>query len=374
MESLTSRIQDLTADILTGIVDGVIVIDAEEVVLIWNRAAEEMTGITATDALGKNIATVMSDNPAVVSQIEKTFSSGRSYSDYEAELAIKHRPPHPVGLVTSVLTDSGGSPTGVILTIRDQSGVRDLKERMRRSDRLATLGMIAAGIAHEVKNPLVGISGAAQLMKSELRSGAESGESASRSKNLIEYLDVILKEADRLNKVLEGILDFTRLKPHEIKAYNIHSILDRVLLLNEESSRRSGVILTRLYDPSLPDVVGNRDQLIQVFLNIIKNAIEAMPAGGKLTVVTRMSDLFTSVQSDGKKHRLMVVKVSDTGRGIKQEHLNDVFTPFFTTKDKGVGLGLALSYQIVQEHLGTIRVESRENEGTTFSIYLPLAG
>lgn len=374
MESLTSRIQDLTADILTGIVDGVIVIDAGEVVLIWNRAAEEMTGITATDALGKNIASVMSDNPAVVSQIEKTFSSGRSYSDYEAELAIKHRPPHPVGLVTSVLTDSGGSPTGVILTIRDQSGVRDLKERMRRSDRLATLGMIAAGIAHEVKNPLVGISGAAQLMKSELRSGAESGVGASRSKNLIEYLDVILKEADRLNKVLEGILDFTRLKPHEIKAYNIHSILDRVLLLNEESSRRSGVILTRLYDPSLPDVVGNRDQLIQVFLNIIKNAIEAMPAGGKLTVVTRMSDLFTSVQSDGKKHRLMVVKVSDTGPGIKQEHLNDVFTPFFTTKDKGVGLGLALSYQIVQEHLGTIRVESRENEGTTFSIYLPLAG
>jgi len=373
MEPLASRIQDLTADILTGIVDGVIVIDAGGQVLIWNRAAEEMTGVAAADALGRNIAFVLSDNPAVVGLIEKTFSSGRSYSDYEAELVVKHRPARPVGLVTSVLTDSDGSPTGVILTVRDQSGMRDLKERIRRSDRLATLGMIAAGIAHEVKNPLVGISGAAQLMKSEVLSADGPAQGAGPGKNLIEYLDVILKEADRLNNVLEGILDFTRLKPHEIKACNIHSILDRVLLLNEDHARKSNVILTRLYDPSLPDVIVNRDQLIQVFLNIIKNAIEAMPAGGKLTVVTRMSDLFTSVQADGKKQRLMVVKISDTGAGIKQEHLNDVFTPFFTTKDKGVGLGLALSYQIVQEHLGTIRVESQENEGTTFSVYLPLA-
>ncbi len=373
MEPLATRIQDLTADILAGIVDGVIVSDAHGEVLIWNRAAEEMTGVAATDALGKRIDGLFSENPAVVGLIEKTFSSGRSYSDYEAELTVKHRPPRPVGLVTSVLTDDDGSPSGVILTIRDQAGMRDLKERMRRSDRLATLGMIAAGIAHEVKNPLVGISGAAQLMKSEVL-GAERVKDAGSCKNLVEYLDVILKEADRLNNVLEGILDFTRLKPHEIKAYNIHSILDRVLLLNEVNARQSGVVLTRLYDPSLPDVIVNRDQLIQVFLNIIKNAIEAMPAGGKLTVTTRMSDLFTSVQADGKKQRLMVVKISDTGPGIKPEHLNDVFTPFFTTKDKGVGLGLALSYQIVQEHLGTIRVESQENEGTTFSVYLPLAG
>jgi two-component system nitrogen regulation sensor histidine kinase GlnL len=371
MESISPRIQDPTADILTNIVDGVVVTAVDGRVLIWNRAAEEMTGIAATDAVGKNIHAVFSDNSAVTSQIEKTFSSGRSYSDYESELVVKHRPPLPVGFVTSVLTDPEGRPTGVILSIRDQAGVRDLKERMRRSDRLATLGMIAAGIAHEVKNPLVGIRGAAQLMKSELHS--EAGTGPGKTKGLIEYLNVILKEADRLNNVLEGILDFTRLKPRELKACNIHSMLDRVLLLNEESVRRGGIVLTRLYDPSLPDVIGNEDQLIQVFLNIVKNAIEAMPAGGKLTVVTRMSDLFTSVQADGRKHRLMVVKVGDTGPGIRQEHLTDIFTPFFTTKDRGVGLGLALSYQIVQEHLGTIRVESRENEGTTFSVYLPLA-
>ncbi len=369
-----SRIQDLTADILTGLVDGIVVTDARGLVLIWNRAAEELTGIASSDALGKNVAAVLTDNQAVVGQITKTLSSGRSYSDYEAELAVRHNPPRAVALVTSVLEDISGTPAGVILTIRDQGGVRDLKERMRRSDRLATLGMIAAGIAHEVKNPLVGISGAAQLMKSELRSSERWGRKAGTNKSQIEYLDVILKEADRLNRVLEGILDFTRLKPLEIKSCNIHSILDHVLTLNEEDARQSKVILSRLYDPSLPEVLGNRDQLVQVFLNIVRNAIEAMPRGGKLTVVTRMSDQFTSVQADGKKHRLMVVKVGDTGPGIKQEHLSDIFTPFFTTKDNGVGLGLALSYQIVQEHLGTIRVESHEKEGTTFSVYLPLAG
>jgi two-component system nitrogen regulation sensor histidine kinase GlnL len=371
MELIPPHISDLTVDILTGIVDGVVVTDTDDRIVIWNRAAEEMTGIAAGDAVGKNIHAVFADNPAVKNQIEKTFSSGRSYTDYEAELVAKHRQPLPVGFVTSVLEDRDGRPMGVILSIRDQEGVRDLKERMRRSDRLATLGMIAAGIAHEVKNPLVGIRGAAQLMKSELRSGSGAGLNAGKS--LVEYLDVILKEADRLNSVLEGILDFTRLKPREIRAYNIHSILDRILLLHEESVRQNSVVLTRLYDPSLPNIIGNQDQLIQVFLNIIKNAIEAMPEGGKLTVVTRMSDLFTSIQADGKKHRLMVVKVSDTGPGIKEEHLTDIFTPFFTTKDKGVGLGLALSYQIVQEHMGTIRVESQKNAGTTFSVYLPLA-
>ncbi len=371
MDSLGPRIHDLTADILSGIIDGVVVTDAGGCIIIWNRAAEEMTGITAADTIGKSAGIVFGENPAVVTLIEKTLASGRSYSDYEAEIAVKHGPRHPVGLVTSMLTDDEGRPTGVILTIRDQAGVRDLKERMRRSDRLATLGMIAAGIAHEVKNPLVGIRGAAQLMRAELTSGREAGRGSAKS--LTEYLDVILKEADRLNKVLEGILDFTRVKPREMKASNIHSILDRVLLLNEESARQRGIILTRLYDPSLPDVYGSADQLVQVFLNIIKNAIEAMPTGGKLTVMTRMSDVFTTVQADGRKYQLMVVKVSDTGRGIKPEHLEDIFTPFFTTKDRGVGLGLALSYQIVQEHLGTIRVESQENGGTMFSVYLPLA-
>jgi two-component system nitrogen regulation sensor histidine kinase GlnL len=373
MGALISKIQDLTSDILSGLVDGIVVTDQNGIVLVWNRAAEEMTSIAAADARGKYVSAVLADNPTVVNQIAKTLSSGRSYSDYEAELLVKHQQPRPVGLVTSLLEDSSGTAGGVILTIRDQASIRELKDRMRRSDRLATLGMIAAGIAHEVKNPLVGISGAAQLMKSELRS-AERSSHRTEAASQLEYLDVILKESDRLNKVLEGILDFTRLRPLEIKGCNIHSILDHVLVLHEESARRSGVVLTRLYDPSLPEVRGNRDQLVQVFLNIVRNAVEAMPNGGKLTLVTRMSDQFTSVQADGNKHRLMVVKVSDTGGGIKQEHLNEIFTPFFTTKDRGVGLGLALSYQIVQEHLGTMRVESQAKEGTTFSIYLPLAG
>ncbi len=168
MPTLRPRIRDITADIVDGIVDGVVVTDAEGRILVWNRAAEEMTGITAAEAVGKAAGTVFTENPSVISQIEKTLSSGRSYSDYEAELTIKNRPSLPVGLVTGALQDAEGNTGGVILTIREQSGVRDLKERMRRSDRLATLGMIAAGIAHEVKNPLVGISGAAQLMKSSL--------------------------------------------------------------------------------------------------------------------------------------------------------------------------------------------------------------
>src|SRR5574341_1012125 len=224
MPTSRPQIQDITAGIVDGIVDGVVVTDAEGRILVWNRAAEEITGTAAADAVGKPAGALFTDNPAVVSQIEKTVSSGRSYSDYEAEFVVKNGPALPVGLVTSALLDTEGDPVGVILTIRDQSSVRELKDRMRRSDRLAAIGMIAAGIAHEIKNPLVGVRGAAQLLKSELRSVCDPVPDAGR--NLTEYLDVILKEADRLNKVLEGILDFTRLKPREMKGSNIHSILD----------------------------------------------------------------------------------------------------------------------------------------------------
>jgi two-component system nitrogen regulation sensor histidine kinase GlnL len=366
MRGVNQQIKDLTADILSAIVDGVVVTDGSGRIVIWNRAAEEMTGIMASDAVGTDTVAVLGDNPAVVSQIERTLATGRSYADYETTLAVKHRQPLPVALVTTVLQEPAGAPQGVILTIRDQSSVKDLKERMRRADRLAAIGQIAAGIAHEIKNPLVGIKGAAQLMRTEIAPASGVG--------LKEYLDVIVKEADRLNRVLEGILDFTRLKAREFKAFNVHEVLDRAVLLNEELARQNGVVLAREYDPSLPEVIGNQDQLMQVFLNIVRNAIEAMAAGGKLTVVTRMSDQFTSVQADGKKHRLMMAKVSDTGAGIKAEDLQNIFAPFFTTKDRGVGLGLALSYQIVQEHLGTMRVESEEGVGTTFSVYLPLAG
>ncbi len=365
MPDVTQRSRGYTAEILDAIVDGVAVIDRAGRIIVWNRAAEEMTGMMAGDAIGRDAAAVLAENPAVLTQIEKTLGSGRSYSDYETTLAVRHGHPLPVSLVTTVLADPGSAPTGVILAIRDQSGVRDLKERMRRADRLAAIGQIAAGIAHEIKNPLVGIRGAAQLMRAELPAAAGTG--------LGEYLDVIVKEADRLNRVLEGILDFTRLKAQEFLPFNVHAMLDRALLLQEETARGNSVVLSREYDPSLPDVLGNQDQLLQVFLNILRNAVEAMPSGGRLTVATRMSDLFTSVQADDRKHRLMVVKIADTGAGIRPEHLEEIFAPFFTTKDRGVGLGLALSYQIVQEHLGTIRVESQEGAGTTFSVYLPLA-
>lgn len=365
------EIEGLAYDILSEIIDGIVVSDSSGKIIIWNRAAEELTGIPESEALGRGIGDVFSENPSVALQVQKTLSTGRSYSDYETELTVKNRPMLPVGIVTSMLTDREGAAAGVILTIRDQSGMRDLKERIRRSDRLAAIGTIASGIAHEIKNPLLGIRGAAQLMRSELSSASCLMD---RKTDLMEYIDIIIKEADRLNSVLEGILDFTRARPRAVQRRNIHSILDRSLLLLQDLARKNSVVLSRQYDPSLPDVICDEGQMIQVFLNIIKNAIEAMPNGGRLTVVTRISDMFTSVQADGRKRQLMVVKVSDTGEGIRQEHLAYIFSPFFTTKDCGVGLGLALSYQIVQEHMGMIKVESKEGDGTTFSVYLPLEG
>ncbi|MFQ5520938.1 MAG: nitrogen regulation protein NR(II), partial [Candidatus Methylomirabilia bacterium] len=243
--------------------------------------------------------------------------------------------------------------------------IRQLEDEVRRADRLAALGRMAVSVAHEIRNPVAAIRFAVQVLKRELEPEARWAE----------YNDVLVKEVDRVNRILEQLLALGRPVQLELRPLNLHQILERVALLSEELAADQNVVILRRYDPSLPPILGDEDRLAQVFTNLVRNAIEAMPAGGRLTVTTRLSTnpLFTKVDLGGGARSMVEVRVADEGEGIAESVRGRIFEPFFTTKENGMGLGLALCHRIMEEHRGAIQVDSVPERGTTVSCFLPIA-
>lgn len=222
------------------------------------------------------------------------------------------------------------------------------------SEKLAAIGLFAGGIAHEMNNPLMGISGHLELLAEEYQDNPE----------LVERLEVVRKLSDRCSRILRGVLDFARYSPDEWSHIDINEALQELLTLIEPQLRRQGIEVQTDLSAKLPCVTGNRSRLQQVFLNIISNAQKAMPGGGVLRLTTSVG---------AEEPQRIVVAFSDTGCGISGETLSKVFDPFFTTAEvgKGTGLGLAISFGIIKEHGGDILVESEPGHGATFKVVLP---
>lgn len=263
------------------------------------------------------------------------------------------------------------------------------RQRLDRAERLATLGEMAASLAHEIKNPLAGIAGAVQVMADEMP------EADSRK----EIMHEILTQVHRLDRTVQDLLAFARPGQPEVEPCDIHQILDRVLILLAEDPEAKRMRVVRAYQPGIPRLDADGKQLRQVFLNLILNAVQAMPGGGSVTIATRRcdggqlvessrsqlggtrnpggSDELTDRQSDHSTNRLaeggwVEVAVTDTGPGIPPGILKDIFTPFVTTKRRGTGLGLSVSRRIVEDHGGWITAESPPGQGATFRVRLPL--
>jgi two-component system, NtrC family, nitrogen regulation sensor histidine kinase GlnL len=220
--------------------------------------------------------------------------------------------------------------------------------------------VLAAGVAHEVRNPLVGIRAAAQLLEGEPEFPA----------SLREFTGIIIRQVDRLNRIVDELLTFAGQRPLRRQPCNVNQILEEALRLEESMLQGGRVAVVRRYDPEVPAVTGDPDRLLQVFLNVVRNGVEAMAgAGGELMVRTR----FERVAPQCGGGPAAVAEVSDRGPGIPLEVQQQIFNPFFTTKDTGTGLGLPISVRIVEEHGGTVEVQSRMGEGSTFRILLPLA-
>jgi two-component system, NtrC family, sensor histidine kinase HydH len=223
------------------------------------------------------------------------------------------------------------------------------EEQLRRADRLSALGELSAGMAHEIRNPLGSIKGAAEILKDDY--GPDTPKH--------EFIQILLKETDRLNQIVQEFLAFARPKPPELKQEDINEVIESVLTLTAQPARAARVAVEKKLDRS----IGTRDLdaglLKQAFLNLVLNAIQAMPDGGTMTVASARSDSGIEVH------------ISDTGAGISPENRKKLFSPFFTTKQDGTGLGLAITYRIIQNHRGAIDVDSVPGKGTIFTIRIP---
>jgi two-component system nitrogen regulation sensor histidine kinase GlnL len=249
---------------------------------------------------------------------------------------------------------------GAVLVLRDLTLQQTLEATTRRADRLAALGTVASGLAHEIRNPLGGIKGAAQL----LRGALEDPE-------LLHCADIIIREVERLDGLVEQLRELATPPRLQLEPVNIHRVLNDVLVLQRQAPAWGSAVLRTAFDPSLPDVQGDRAQLTQVFLNLVKNAIEALDGGGELTVSTRIETRFHIRRGSGRG-RFLSVLIEDSGPGIPDDHQTQLFSPFFSTKPRGSGLGLAVCHRIVNEHGGAIAYEARPGGGSCFRVTLPV--
>ncbi len=354
-------------DLLAALTDAVIVLDAERRVVLFNPAAEELIGLPQRRALGSAADAVFAETPLIAAIVQRVTTLGQSESRNE-EWLVRNRRAVPVRITCSPLWNERDEVAGTALVIHDLGYQRTLEESVRRNESLARLGTLVAGLAHEVRNPLAGIKGAAQLLASH----------ADAAPTLGEYTTVIVREVDRLSALVEDLLTLGAPPKPRLAPLNVHRIIQEVVAVAQPELVRARIRLQYGFDPSLPDVQADAAQLSQVFLNVVRNALEAMAPGGTadpernvLTIGTRMETDFHILR--GERRSFLRVEFADQGGGLDAETAAQMFEPFYTTKARGTGLGLAISAKIIAEHGGIIRAGANHPHGTVVTISLPVA-
>ena len=353
----------LYIQILENIDRAVIALSTGGVITFFNPAAQAITGISERQALGKAFDHLFKGQQGLRYLVATALTAGRSVSDHE-EISLYRplSPPLPVSVSVSPLLTETGAPDGVVLILRDLSRLRDLEQAVRQSDRLSQLGTLAAGLAHEIKNPLGGIKGAAQLLDLELP-----------NKSLLrEYTAVMIRETERINTIIEGLLDLTRTRQPRWAGVNLGKILRDILLLQKNAYPGKEIDFMFDLDPSIPEFRGDEDLLTQLFLNLIKNAAEAIAGKGIVRISSKIVADYHLNRPGARPAPFVTIEIRDNGMGIDQEDLERIFTPFYTTKHLGSGLGLPLCQKIVRQHEGMLKAVSEPGSGTLFSVSLPL--
>jgi len=337
-------------DIVQSISTGLATADLSGRVTSLNFAGGEILGRSEADALGLPIESLgLVDRALWVELAQRAEEEGQSQRR-EVELVREGRT-LPVGFSVSPLTDAAGVASGSILIFQDLSQWRRLEEELRFKDRMAAVGELAAGLAHEVGNPLAAISGSVQL----LSQGKATVESQQK------LLEIILKESQRLDRTIKGFLRFARPRDRSTESFDVAALLaeNTALLRNSPEAGNSHRIQLEL-EPESATLIGDRDQISQIFWNLTQNALRAMPEGGELLIRGQLA---------GRSYRL---DFSDTGLGMSEEQRARLFQPFRSFFDQGTGIGMAIVYRIVHEHGGRIEVESRLGAGTRIRVELPV--
>lgn len=342
-----SRLEAFNRDVIQSIQSGLLTVNQKERITFLNKAGEQILGIKASQFKNRPINELFSE------------LNGDAREGLHSRIEIACRRPDGeeirLGLSMSPLKDHRGNKVGQIIIFQDLTQIKEMEESMRRSEKLATIGQLAAGIAHEIRNPLASISGAIQLLKEE------QGEGESESTQRL--MEIILAESGRLNRLITDFLLYAQPPKLKTKKVDIGVLVDNTLEVFSRSPQwTKGIKLAKIMEPNIV-ISADPQQLEQILWNLLINAVDAMQDKGTLEV---------KVHKDGTGQTVTLV-VADTGKGISPKDIDKIFDPFFTTKEGGSGLGLSIVHKIVESHGGNIAVESRAHRGTSFTLTFPAA-
>ncbi|HEY6928781.1 MAG TPA: ATP-binding protein [Thermoanaerobaculia bacterium] len=341
------RLQELHGNVIATMSSGLLTTDSSLRATFLNRAGGDLLGTDPSRAPGTPISELGFDFADEWDRIRQRLGDRETYRG-EIELD-RDNSRHVVGFSLRVLKDAEGGE-GALLLFQDLTEMKKLERKARFNEQLAAVGELAAGIAHEIRNPLASISGSVQVLSNELNVG-----SAERR-----LMEIIVSESGRLSKTIEDFLRFVRPQERNVAVFDVArtvtEVMDLFRLSNEVSDAHQ---ISVDVSPPTSMLSGDRDQIRQIVYNVAKNAVRAMSQGGKLTVIGRENEAWYTI------------RFVDTGQGMSQEQLARLFTPFSTAFDGGTGLGMAIVRRIVQDHGGTIDAESRPGEGTTVTVLLP---
>jgi len=348
--------------VLDAVLDGVVVLGSDGRVELINSEASRLLEVSAAGAREAPIESLVGAGHAIARLARGVLAGGRTVTESDLGLQRRYDADVVVEAAASPLFDDAGRPSGVVLALRDRTLQHSLEQAAAERERLATFGGIAAGIAHEVKNPLGGIRGSAELLA--VRAADE---------RTVEAAELIVREVDRIAALVDDLMVFARGDEIDESLLNIHRVLDDVLDLLGMDPLGGGVEVVRSFDPSIPELLGDADRLFQVFLNLCRNALQALEGRrGRLEISTRMT-LDHRIHSErGRRLPTLLVEIQDDGPGVPPEVLERMGTPFFTTRKGGTGLGVAVARHWVTRHGGTLRIDSAPESGTLARVALPL--
>lgn len=341
-----------TSKLLETMDNAVISVDNNGNIKTFNRKSEEIFGKKKEEVLNKDCEEVLNLKINGECLLKKCLLEKKNISQ-EIILEEKGLKKKILDLNTSFLTDISGEITGVVAVIRDVTEIEDLNEEVARHKRLVALGKLSAGIAHEIRNPLSSIRGLAQFVYN----------SFSKTDERKEDLDTIIQEVDRLNKLVVQVLDFAKLKKPNLTRFSLNDLIRKITELFKIEIKDKQIKFNLELSPNISQIQADEDQVRQILMNVIINAIQAIPKKGEIKIKTEKIPL--------KEEPAIKLIIEDSGIGITEKDFNQIFDPFFSTKEKGSGLGLSIVYKLVEAHQGEIKVESKEGEGTKFIILLP---
>ncbi len=354
LQEATKKLADLQAlheRIIESIRSGLITTDLDGTIYTFNAAAQEITGFQAEDMEGENISLLFGKIDIEIEQSIQAAAEGEQLPRFEASLETPEGFAVRIGYSISQLFSEDNEATGLIVTFQDLTEIRSMEESVRRKDRLAAVGRVGAGLAHEIRNPLGAMRGAIQVL--EANTPAQSVQA--------DLMGIIMRESDRLNSIITNFLSYARPKVGNFTEIDVsEAIRETITLLRHSPDVGENHVLAEQLPPEPVFISADSTQIKQIFWNLARNSIQAMKDGGKLTI--KLAPLSLS--------RIRIT-FEDTGNGMTPDQVEQLFEPFAKSTSGGTGLGLSIVYQIIRDHNGTINVRSIEGEGTTITVELP---